>query len=115
MSMQAYVIGFGPFNSGLVEYMDFPTDWYDDVAMGDEVIVQLFHCGTTEQSKRLAEVLGVEPFRLGNHAIPHNSQINWAELHKMVEDSGVEWTHSDVEGFEQLLGAGFKCFYYPGA
>jgi len=114
MGMDACVIGIGPFSHGLVKYMDYPSEYYEEVPEGAAVFVTFFQCNATFPSRLLAQALGIEDcWDFEKHPFDRNSgrEIDWELLQELQE--GSEWGEEEIEGFKVCFDAGFKFFYLP--
>ncbi len=70
MGLDANVIVIGPLNV-LAKYdvLDYPIGYYEDVPFDNLVIGTITCAYTSDQSRELAEICGVNPWDLGNHQV----------------------------------------------
>lgn len=109
MSMDADVIGIGPFSQDIIDLLDYPAEYYDNVKHGAIIVVTVFRAPSTESSYLLASALGVDAWDFNTHKIdPKN--VKMQELEEFV---GGATTHSleDVTRFIKFVGKGFTFFY----
>lgn len=111
MPTNANVICIGPYKDEIKDHLDYKAADYEGVPTGTPVISTLFHCNTSGQSNRLAEVLGCDPMNHNTHPII-SANVNWADLHDLSE-SGIEWDESSIGALTALLLYGFVCIYQP--
>jgi len=107
MGLDAQIIAIGPFSRAALPALDYPAEFYADVADGDTVITNVFTAITSDLSYELARCFGVGAMELGKHHL----------------DSG----HADVQALKNLVGdgatsrfvllrdAGFQFYYLPNA
>jgi hypothetical protein len=107
MGLDAQVIGIGPFSQKLVPSLDYPKDFYAEVAEGATVITLVFEALTSEQSHKLADCFKVKAMELGNHVLnPDLADLVWLEN---------EFGPEAVQNFQVLRQANFKFYYLPNA
>lgn len=119
MSANSYLTAVGKFNRAIVEYLDYPKEYYDEMRDGDEIVVDFPECNTTSQSRELAHWLQVsfDDFRthkLNSSAIravfdPNKMPSSHAK--EFFEDTG--WSQRDVNKLLALIDVGFIVFFRP--
>ena len=80
MDAKSRLLGFGPFSEDIMAYLNYPNDCYKDVEKGREVVVELFNCDTTEQSRRLAVACGLKDIIDFNNQLLKRENICFGEL-----------------------------------
>ena len=97
MGMDAEVFAIGPFKAFHEDDLDYPLRFYDGVKPDDRIIVLVDQASTTEQSVRLAEICGVDPWDLGHHQIKRI----------VTHDSDL------IKRISRLVAAGCEVWYRP--
>ena len=69
MGMEATIIAIGPFNKDLVDVLCYPSDWYEDVEVGETVISTFIQMVTSQGSRDLAKAFGTKADMLGKHVL----------------------------------------------
>ncbi len=73
MEMEADLLAIGVFNKAIVDYLDYPKQYYDDMIEGAAVITTIFHCSTTSRSHELAELLDIHNvYDFNKHFLSNN-------------------------------------------
>jgi hypothetical protein len=112
MGLDSNVLLVGRFSEEIVDCLNYGPEFYEDTKPGTIVTAHLLNCNTSDQSRRLARVLGTEPWDFNTHCIIEEN-IDWAEIYDMME-SCIEWEgEHEVHRFERLLEAKFICIYQP--
>ena len=76
------------------------------------VILNLFHCPTTETSYELATCLSVEAWEFSTHRIKHINNMNIVGLHELVKKCA-DMKQYEIDALQTLLSLGFICMYLP--
>ena len=59
MGLDAQIIAVSPFSRALVDVLDYPAEFYEDVPESTTVVSWVFEAPTTQHSWLLAECSGV--------------------------------------------------------
>ena len=112
MGLDACIMCIGPFKKELIEYLDYPEDYYLGTEKGAVVTTTLFTCNTSDQSRQLANAFGFEAWDFNNHHIKSVEQADFEALYEL-EERCAEWDMSDFETLRILLENGFFALYMP--
>lgn len=107
MGTNAHVIGIGSFSKSIVNYLDYPAHWYNEVMAGQRVIVHLFLCFSKNETDQLCRILGIEAMDFSSHEIKR-SKIDFFDLKTWCEDKDIR---DDYIGFEKMLNQGFEFIF----
>jgi hypothetical protein len=112
MSIQANLIGFGPFSKDIAKYLDYPEEWYKETDEGAIVMVTLFQCEVRSAVEALAEALGIESFHDFNKFFIRRGPEDLKELEKFDVEHGISMKDGgNMEAFKVLRDKGFKFFF----
>lgn len=107
MGMNAYVLCVGAFSEKIKDCLLYGAEFYEDTKPGTIVVTHKLHCNTSEESRRLAEVLGCDAWDFNTHRV-NKEEINWPALYDIGWDEKVE-----VGRLDKLMEAGFLCIFMP--
>ena len=107
MRMDAELLAIGKFSKGIVNYLDYPKDFYDDTPEGAIIITRVVDCVTTTASEDLADAFRINPWKFEQHCELDAINADLFLMQEAAEDP------LSVEVFKALRDAGFKFYYLP--
>jgi len=108
MGMDATLIGIGFFSPQVAHHLCYPADHYDGVPRGAPVITTVVELNASEPSRRLAEILGIDPTDLGGHQI---TQTKAASIDPSL--LGEAFGEGVARDFSALRRNGFRFYFMP--
>jgi len=112
MGMDAELMAIGSYDTSVAECLEYPPSWYERVDLGAVVFSSLFHCPTSDASRKLAACFGIDnPCDLGK-ALVDVAQVRRADLIELADEIG---SSEDVTRLDRLAAAGFTFYYRPNA
>jgi len=115
MGMAADIIAVGRFSPAIVEYLDYPKDYYRGTRLGCPVVAQLF--GITHgssASREFARCLGItDPWNFNQHKIDPKA-IDGEELRAFLATlhEGDDLVR-ELEGLLGMREEGFEFYFRP--
>ena len=110
MGANADVIAVGRFKKSIADDLDYPKDWYEDVAEGTRIITTaISKMVTNEQSCELARLLGTSLTIFNTHFI-ESEEVNWYEMKHFFVEIGKD---EECDKLKRLLTNGFKLIFRP--
>ena len=107
MSMTSDILAIGPFDSSLIEYYEYPNDFYKETKNGVRIIEYVLGGSGTTHSRQLADCFGVDPYDFNQHELnPHT--VNLKKLKEIVEPQ-------EFEAFIAFRDAGYSFHFMLGA
>src|SRR5262245_54407241 len=101
--MNAEVIAIGPYIDVIADHLEYPREYYSQTRPGRTVLVKVFEAVTSEQSCRLAVLVGASVWDFNTH-----------ELDPAKADLEALFSEFDgVDKFKALREAGFRFYYLP--
>ena len=114
MGMDADLLAIGPVKVlKRWDALSYPDDFYDDVPEETVVIGIAAVAWTTDMSRNLAKLCGVEPWDLGNHLIKQVPSRSLEMDYWMDELIGTECAWDVLERIKGLLIDGAELWYRP--
>lgn len=107
MSMSSDILAIGPFDRSLIEYYEYPEDFYKKTNNGVRLIEYVLVGADTAHSKQLAECFGIEPYDFNQHELDP-FKVNLEKLKKIVEPR-------EYDSFIALRDAGYSFQFMLGA
>jgi hypothetical protein len=83
--LDAQVIAIGPFSHSVLPSMEYPANYYAEVAAGQIVVTNVFVVTTSSASHELASAFGVGAMELGRHHLDAQC-VNIEKLKSLVGD-----------------------------
>ncbi|MCD0169308.1 hypothetical protein [Deinococcus sp. 23YEL01] len=105
MGLDAEVLAIGAFRRDLVEFLEYPADFYKNTRDGATVIVTVFQAVTSDLSYELASYFGIDPWDFNSHVLdPEKVDVDRLR--------GSEFSDR-VEAFLALKASRFTFYYLP--
>jgi len=109
MGMDAELIAIGKFKKSIAWNLEYPKAFYEDTPEDSEIITHVFSCGTSDASKELASMLGIDPWKFEEHKVDLG-RVDFGGLADFCLEHGVNQLWAD---FNALKEAGFTFWYMP--
>lgn len=85
MGMTAELIAIGPFSVDIVENLNYPRIYYNEVEVGKTICTSVCSMCTSSGSEMLAQALDIDAWNFGQHAIPAD-EIHVDKFANRMED-----------------------------
>jgi type IV secretory pathway TrbD component len=109
MGMDAEIVGIGPYQPHLSQYMEYES--MQGVAPGTTVIMTLACVSGTSLSTWLADAFGVGSWDFAKHYNLDIDKVNWPSLEELGQSLGAD--ASPREALEALRKAGWQFHFKP--
>ena len=102
MSTELKIVAIGPFSADVVEHMEYPSSYYENVPEGRKVVTTVVELHTRKSSEEAARCFGAELFSFATHydCVPIKERLKEAADERILDGE-------DLENIRVLHEAGF--------
>jgi len=114
MGTQAEMIAIGPFSQDIRSFLMYPSELYDDVEKGAQVIGHVCFVNASNASHLLAEAFGFQLWDFNRHIFKLKSEdeVNWGLLEEALERQECEYEDVQTRILKFMLH-GFLFIFDP--
>jgi len=105
MSINAELIGVGPYSEKILDCLEYPAHCYHNISEGTMVIVTLFQCKGSSKSRNLAENVDCDIIDPGTHCL----EITREMIENMYSSN--LWNKDETEYLDRLVHYKFKFWF----
>lgn len=114
MGCDAIMLALGAFNKEIIDCLPYPSDHYEDVKGGTQVLAWICSMRTTSSSNYLAECFQVKLWDFNTHIFrPNTDKIDFVYLEEIVRASGDAPDIGIVKTVELLIKHNFIFIFQP--
>jgi len=115
MSTEAHILAIGKFGKDIEDCLDYPAEYYTDMATDNMVTTELFYCVTRQSSEDLAEMFNIEKWNFNTYYMSNKYVKLDTSFLQMLNDDYESVFNGDLKRYNDLKAAGFDFIYMLSA